>query len=96
MEIKRNARAIAAARKAWRWCVLIPFLGSLSAGICLVNPSGRPPVCYAKVSKSLSQPPRLGIRHSLAAHATVGVAKALRAFLSESPTSAITALNQGR
>jgi hypothetical protein len=38
MEIKRNARAIAAARKAWRWCLLIPFLGSLAAGICLVNP----------------------------------------------------------
>jgi hypothetical protein len=38
MEIKRNARTIAAARKAWRWCLLIPFLGNLSAGICLVNP----------------------------------------------------------
>jgi hypothetical protein len=32
MEIKRNARTIAAARKAWRWCLLIPLLGGLSAG----------------------------------------------------------------
>jgi hypothetical protein len=35
---RRNASTIAAARKAWRWCLLIPFVGSLSAGICLVNP----------------------------------------------------------
>src|SRR5262245_12476829 len=32
MEIEPNARTIAAARKAWRWGLLIPFLGGLSAG----------------------------------------------------------------
>jgi len=32
MEVEPNARTIAAARKAWRWGLLIPFLGGLSAG----------------------------------------------------------------
>jgi hypothetical protein len=32
MEIKRNERTIAAARKAWRWGLLIPLIGGLSAG----------------------------------------------------------------
>ena len=47
----------------------------------------RPPACYAKVTKSFSQPARLGIRHQLAVHTTVVWQKRGSVSLSESPTS---------
>src|SRR5262245_2330098 len=56
--------------------------------ICLVDPYGRPPACYAKVIKSLSQPARRGNPPFTGRAYYRGVPKAL----SESPTSFITAL----
>jgi len=59
----------------------------------VLGPDGLWSSSHAKVSKSLSQPPALGIRHSLAAHTTVvWQERRRRVSLSESPASFITAL----